>query len=349
MTTSHVLRTDGGGSLGFGHINRCLILADAIRNRGGKPEIVLGSESVNARTHVSRTGHAYRELDSSQAFEATSVLRDAEHAVFDFSHRDTRGRIDDAQRLLAMAYESGARTLLIDAKGAECLSAMAEMKTNILAIPYAGAENEQVLPGAETDVRGLPFFAIDNKFLKLPTASRLIPEKVERILVTAGGSDPVRLTLFFLDVLEEIATPLEVHVVIGPGFDPKLTAEITVQAKNARHQTRLVRAPETLADEIFRADIALSATGLTKYELAYTGTPCVLVSIDENHAIANRPFAALGSSIDMGEISDTNVGAVASELEKLIGDTAARRKLANAGPKAIDGAGAQRLLDLLHG
>ena len=180
-------------------------------------------------------------------------------------------------------------------------------------------------------------------------ASRTVPESVKNILVTAGGSDPVRLTPFFLDVLEEITTPLEVHVVIGPGFDPTLTTEITAQAKNARHETSLIHAPETLADEIFRADIALSASGLTKYELAYAGTPCVLVSIDENHAIANRPFAALGSSVDAGKIGDTSVGAVASEIEKLIGDTAARRRLADAGPKAIDGAGAQRLLDLLHG
>jgi len=267
--------------------------------------------------------------------------------VFDFSHRETRACIDEAQHLLAAARESGARTLLIDAKDAECLSAMTTMETDVLVIPYAGAESQEVLPGAQRDVRGLPFFAIDRAFLTLPVASREVSEVVENVLVTAGGSDPVGLSLFFLDVLDEIAVPLNVRLVVGPGFDPDLTARIETRAQSLSHAVTLVHAPDTLADEIFRTDLALSASGLTKYELAYAGTPCILVSIDKNHAIANRPFAELGSSIDAGGIDDVSVEAVVAEVEKLVSDASLRRRLASAGPRTVDGAGAQRLLDLL--
>jgi len=350
MTTpSHALRTDGGGSLGFGHVNRCLIIADAIRARGGTPELVLGVASAEVLSHVRNAGYACRQLDPAARFDAGQVLLDAHSAVFDFSHRETRAHLANAQDMLRASRAAGARTMLIDAKGEECLSALSAMETDILAIPYAGAESEQVLPGAKVDVRGLQYFALAHEYLDDKHTARDTPEIATKILVTAGGSDPVGLTEFFLDVLDPIHDPLEIRIVIGPGFRSSQAKTIASRAERMPHNTELVNAPENLADEIFRADLALSASGLTKYELAFAGTPSVLLSIDENHDIANRPFAALGSCVDAGRFDAANPVAVRDLVATLIRDPVHRRIMATAGPAAIDGRGTQRLLDLLDG
>jgi len=349
MNASHVLRTDGGGALGFGHVNRCLVLADAIRDRGGSPEIVLGASDAGVRSHIAKSGHSYRQLDPAQMFDREQTLQEAARAIFDFSHTQTRANIEDASSLLLSLNEYGVRTLLIDAKGDECLSSLSTMTVDVLAIPYAGAETQTVLPGTITDVRGPQYFVLNRAFLSRPFEARPAPEVARQILVTAGGSDPTQLTLFFLDVLEKISTSIDVHVVIGPGFSEELTAAIEARAERMPHETLLIYAPDSLADEMFRADLALSASGLTKYELAYSGTPCILLSIDDNHAEANDPFAALGTCHDAGKADDTTVEAVVVEFEKLLGDIECRCNLAAAGRAAVDGQGTQRLLDLLDG
>ena len=349
MTPSHVLRTDGGSTLGFGHINRCLVLADAIQERGGAPEIVLGTASPDAHLHIAEAGHVSRQLDPVKTFDPEQTLRTAAFAIFDFSHRETRSRIEEAKRLLQASQENGTRTLLIDAKDEDCLSALTAMVADILVIPYAGADAEQVIPGAITDVRGLEYFVLDRAYLDRPFTDRPVPETVQNVLVTAGGTDTVGLTSFFLDVLEKITAPLDIHIVIGPGFTSDLTAAIAVRAELMQHKAHLIHAPSNLADEVFRADLALSASGLTKYELAYGGTPSVLVSIDRNHEISNQPFAALGTGLDAGKYGATTVDEVAASVKSLLGDAGRRRALAKAGPAAIDGQGTQRLLDLLNG
>jgi len=350
MTTlSHALRTDGGGSLGFGHVNRCLIIADAIRARGGTPELVLGVAGTEVLSHVRNAGHACRQLDPAARFDASQVLLHAHSVIFDLSHQETRANLASARGMLRESLAAGARTMLIDAKGEECLSALSTMETDILAIPYAGAESEQVLPGATVDVRGLQYFALAHEYLDGTHAVRDTPEIATCILVTAGGSDPVGLTEFFLDVLEPIHDPLEIRVVIGPGFRSSQVITIEALAERMPHDTELVNAPKNLADEIFRADLALSASGLTKYELAFAGTPSVLLSIDENHDIANRPFAMLGSSADAGRLDAANPATVRDLVTTLIHDPVRRHAMASAGQAAIDGCGTQRLLDLLDG
>ena len=92
---------------------------------------------------------------------------------------------------------------------------------------------------------------------------------------------------------------------------------------------------------------ALSASGLTKYELAYTGTPSLLVSIDRNHAVANVPFAALETGHDVGELATVTTRHVAQSLKSLLVDKGRRQAFSIAGRRAVDGLGTQRLLELL--
>lgn len=344
---SHILRTDGGGNIGFGHVKRCLSLADAIRDRGGQPEIVLGTADAQVRTHIDGAGHACRQLDDAAGFDADAIVPGTQRAVFDFSHAATRARIDETQTMFGKLHDRGVQTLLIDAKGTECLCAMRAMTVDILAIPYAGAENEPVLPGAATDVRGLSYFVLGGVYLGRHDGDRRVPKRAETILVTAGGSDPTDLTLLFLDALALLPDPLDVRVVIGPAFPPERAAAVADACRHLVHRTQLVEAPESLSDEMLRADVTLSASGLTKYELAYSGNPAILVSIDENHMAANRPFDALGCALDMGLQAHVSATALADALQSLIEDGPRRQTMADAGPAAIDGHGTQRLLDLL--
>jgi len=344
---SHVLRTDGGGALGFGHVNRCLSLASAIRAHGGAPEIVLGSADSNVLDRIAQAGHATRKLAAAKRYNATETLGGAARAIFDFSHARTHEASREAAVMLGQAHDDGARTLLIDSIGRDCLGALQRLSVDILAIPYAGAEEQDIISGPAIEARGTDFFVLDAGFVEYRSAVEPESHVQPSVLVTAGGSDPAGLTPLFLAALARIATPVDIRVVIGPGFSAELKSKIEQQTAELDHNTTLLAAPVSLTEEIFAADLALSASGLTKYELAYAGTPCILISIDLAHHRANRAFAELGSCLDAGLMSDVTPSQLAAQIETLLKDPEKQQDMATLGRAAVDGKGLQRMLELL--
>jgi spore coat polysaccharide biosynthesis predicted glycosyltransferase SpsG len=89
-------------------------------------------------------------------------------------------------------------------------------------------------------------------------------------------------------------------------------------------------------------DLAIAASGLTKYELAATATPALLFSIDAFHHESNRSFAATETAIDLG--THVTAGKIADEVAQLLRDPKLRTKLSTNGRQTIDGHGVQRLL-----
>lgn len=347
MQYSHILRTDGGRELGFGHVNRCLTMANAIRAGGGAPEIVLGIGDSDVLDRIEKAGQPARQLAPDKRYDAIEMLRGATCAIFDFSHIRTGETAAAAASMLNRVRDSGARSLVIDTIGRDCLGAMQNLTVDILAIPYAGGEQQETLPGPGIEARGPDYFVLDNAFLESRRSKEPTASAKPRVLVTAGGSDPAGLTMLFLASLALVNTPLQLRIVVGPGFASALKSNIEKCAATLSHDVVLLDAPESLVEEIFAADLALSASGLTKYELAFAGTPSILVSIDEEHHAANRAFADLGSCRDAGLMQDVTPGELAALLEDLIHDAGKRHDMAAAGRAAVDGEGLQRLLELL--
>ncbi|GEM_PF-5217310 len=349
MKATHVLRTDGGASLGLGHVARCLTIAKAIRGQGGTPEIALGYSNQQVCSRIKEEGIPFRCVDPKKRFKPQQIMDGTKVVVFDFSHQVTRAHHQEVANIVDVLSQSNIRSVLIDGKGGDCLSALSPMRVDALMIPYAGAEKQKVFPGAKMDARGPHYMILDDTFLKKSTTATVQPSIAQNILVTAGGSDPHNLTLFFMKVLAKVTTHPRVRIVIGPSFSRDLTQSISSAAHKVGYPTTLVRAPGTLAHEIWAADLALSASGLTKYELAFCGTPSVLISIDANHAEANLPFTRMGTCYDAGRLDMANIDSVAKVVEELILSKERRCKLAMAGIAAVDGHGIKRLMGLING
>ena len=172
----------------------------------------------------------------------------------------------------------------------------------------------------------------------------------DRIRVTAGGSDPAGITAHMLAALHRVDDRrLDLRVVVGPIFSAEAIAEIEELALRSRHRCTLLRAPASLADQMFWCDLAIAASGLTKYELAASGTPALLVSIDAIHAAYNAPFAVLGTSWHLGVAAEVDAFEAASKIMELLDDVATREKQSEAGRLLLDGLGARRIVGLLSG
>ena len=226
MSITHVIRTDSGKQIGFGHLKRCLTLADAIRERKGVPKIVLGQADRNTISIVQNSKHIWGQLNQADQFDLPPIMGEAKMIILDLSHKQTLPRAESIAQLLRQAKKSGAKTLLIDSLGTECLSASSQMEADALVIPYAGGEEQITLPGPEIQAKGVKFFLINPNFTQIATRKRLFPNVANQLLITAGGSDPYELTLTFIRAVQHLSEELTIRVVLGPNFGDTLIKTI---------------------------------------------------------------------------------------------------------------------------
>lgn len=137
----------------------------------------------------------------------------------------------------------------------------------------------------------------------------------ERALVTMGGSDIQYTTPELIPAFA--GTNIVVDVIIGPGFDDENVDEIERVAANTDANIQLLHNPPDLAERMLQADIAVSATGSTSYELLALATPTIGIPqadnqipiaevLDERGAMVHLPGAEIGR---LGETVETLVAA----------------------------------------
>jgi len=188
-------------------------------------------------------------------------------------------------------------------------------------------------------LRGPEYALLGVEYANLP--SRIQRTCANRVLVSCGGSDPNGYTLSVLLGLEAVPQALDIHVIAGPLSYSDLHTEVKNVATRSRHRITLLTAPLSLLNEMIWCDLAICASGLTKYELAASATPALLFSIDAHHDCVNRPFISMQTAIDLGV--GVSSERIARETSRLLGSVDLRRTMAKCGRMLIDGGGTERL------
>lgn len=339
--------TIAGADIGYGHLRRCISLADCARHQNiGSSFLLFGDEGMLQRIECagySGTVQPCSNLAGQGAGVAESRVETFDAVVVDFAHPVVFRNIDGVLKLLHYLCNHAQTMMVIDALGEQALAPqMPDMPADVLVAPYVGAAEIENSTSWRT-LAGPEYAVLAPVYADLPP--RDVREHADRVLVSYGGADPRRLTLLALDGLEQIHPELAVRVVVGPLFSRDLIDDLAARAAGSRHAIELIHAPEGLAEHMLWCDLGVAASGLIKYELAASSTPAVLMSIDRSHDVVNRQFARMGSVIDLGvESSAQSVAGVVSEL---LGDREARSAMAEAGRRLIDGKGANRLISYL--
>jgi UDP-2,4-diacetamido-2,4,6-trideoxy-beta-L-altropyranose hydrolase len=105
--------------------------------------------------------------------------------------------------------------------------------------------------------------------------------------------------------------------------------------------------PAGLAERIAWADLAVSAAGVTAYELACAGVPALVLAVADNQARVASAFDARGLAIGLDARDRLPEGEPAASVGRLA-DAGLRARLAAAGPAVVDGYGACRARDALR-
>jgi len=315
--------TEGGENIGFGHITRCLALAEAFEEKGVIPEFfVHGDKSAEFLLK----GKKYRIIDWIKRQQYVLNLINSQDLTIVDSYISDSSFYENLSR-----KRSG--SLYIDDNARIPYPCGYVVNGNIYGekLKYKRKQNSRYLLG--------PRYAILRKSFWGAMKYR-IRKKINNILITFGGADPKNLTPKVLESIIDNYPDIHKRILIGPGFK-----NIKQIQRVADKKTHCIYNPDVkkIKKIMMLSDICISAGGQTLYELARIGIPTIAVAVGENQFNNVKEWERTGIIKYAGKWKDKSiVSKILQGFESYI-PYEKRVVCQDKGAGVIDGKGAKRI------
>jgi spore coat polysaccharide biosynthesis protein SpsF len=321
-----LIRCDGGGKFGYGHVKRMVSLARALRDRESIGAVFAVNGTVDALAPIRRAGFEAQLLSGGDHLAEMVTRLAPQLLLLDCREGPSRAELDRLARsvmVTAVIDDGSERRLAAD-------FAYYPPVPQVMALDWTGARTVPRI-GWEWCLTGLnPHLTPARALASRPT-----------LLVAMGGSDPHGLTLTAARALAGIDPALRLRFVIGAGMADGDKVAAAIVALSDRYET--VEHADDLALEYAHADLGLCAFGVTACEMAAFGVPALYLALTEDHAASARAFEAAGMGQLLGLAASVTAEDMAGAVSGLLQDAPRRRQMRKAGLSLMDGEGAGRI------
>jgi UDP-2,4-diacetamido-2,4,6-trideoxy-beta-L-altropyranose hydrolase len=303
------IRTTSGRAIGFGHLRRCLTLAEELRARGHQPALWLTGDPSGLELAAPIPAQL---TDGEVDLSGVDWLVVDDYAVGEEALARLHGRV---------------RLAVVDDLADRRLDADVILNGNA----NAGELRYRVPPACR--------LLLGPRYTLLRAAfrghARAPAGDLRRVLVMMGGSDARGLTARAARACLEALPQVAVDAVIGP----------LAEAGPMPAGVNVLRAPSDLPSLMAAADLAVSAGGQTNYELAAMGLPALSLCVADNQ---RGNLDALSRVPTLRALFDDDDRALREALAELARDRDLRQKMSDAGRSLVDGLGAARVAEALE-
>ncbi|MBI4442278.1 MAG: UDP-2,4-diacetamido-2,4,6-trideoxy-beta-L-altropyranose hydrolase [Acidobacteria bacterium] len=317
-----VIRADASPDIGIGHVMRCLALAQAWQDLGGRATFAMALGASASEGRLSAEGMKVVQL----------AVRS--------------GSAEDAKETAGLARTQGAAWVVLDGYdfGADCQRAIKESGLRLLCIDdnghaghyYADLVLNQNLHADESFysnrepytrlLLGSRYVLLRREFLKWRGWERPTPLVARKVLVTLGGGDPENVTLKVIQALQQVQDDgLEARVVVGP-TNPhmeQLRSMIRPLGGSIRLETNVCSMPDCIA----WADLAIAGAGCTLWELLFMRTPTLALIMADNQRLAAEEIGRQGLAEILGRANTLSLVDLAAAIRSLAINTSQRTAL----------------------
>jgi UDP-2,4-diacetamido-2,4,6-trideoxy-beta-L-altropyranose hydrolase len=331
-----IFRADGNREIGMGHIVRCLALADGLRDSESLLEILFITRHEEGKRAIEERSYRVIAAGDDEIARIGSLADKETLLITDFLDTDFAyiSRIKEITNLKLICIDNNTHLKKIDADV---------------------VINANVFDKDETKTIGLTRYYLGPKYMILRKEFELahqegkkIEDNVGTILVVSGGADfsGHSLILDSVRALNKIGEEVDIHLIVGPAFPYKNQLN-GLLSKTNRHFYVSCN-PPNLVDIMKSADIAITAAGITLYELATLGIPPIAVpqvTPKTNHQedIASA-FERHGACLNLGHIPSSEL--IYEKTMMLMEDKSLREYLSGNGKALVDGEGLGRAISL---
>jgi UDP-2,4-diacetamido-2,4,6-trideoxy-beta-L-altropyranose hydrolase len=338
-----LIRADANVEIGTGHVMRCLALAQAWQDRGGDVVFAMAESNAGIDERLRSEQARITKLDAipGSVDDAAETARLARSLQASWTVVDGY-RFDSAHQ--CFLKDEGLKLLVLDDYGhAHHYWADVVLNQNISA-------NESMYASREKHTRlclGLEYVLLRREFKPRRNWKREISLVAKKVLVTMGGSDPENVTSTILRAMRQVDIDgLELMVIVGGGNPHGESLE-----KEAAHSGAAVSLRRNVANfpELMSwADIAISASGSTCWELCFLGLPAALIDLAANQRSIARALDQDGISVHLGSSHALSGDEIAAKVKALLLSHSTRGAMSEQARGLVDGRGADRIVSILQ-
>lgn len=348
MTAASLLiRADASVAMGTGHVMRCLALAQAWQDAGGRVVFAMAETTLAIQARLA--------IESCNVLCVSAGARDG-------------GDAEDARQTISLARERQAEWIVVDGYqfNADYQRAIKAAGFKLLFLDDFGhahhycadivlnqnvCASESLYQDRQPETRlllGPRYSLLRREFSAWRDWQRVIAPQGHRILVIMGGSDPENVTARAMEALSLLRLEnFEATVVVG-GSNPNLKL-LERAAEQASARIRICGGVSNIAELMAWADVAVSAAGSICWELCLLALPALLIDVASNQTAVAHELQRLGCALHLGGSRDVSAQKIAEELARLLRSEEERRSLSCRARGLVDGRGAGRVMTALRG
>lgn len=334
------IRTDANETIATGHVVRCLAIAEALKKMGEDPLFISADDFPRTLIEQSEYEFVALQSDWKHMEGEAGYLR----AVVDRYHIGIL--LVDSYYVTKAYFEkihTFARVMYIDDLGKDVYDVDAVV---CYANYYKDLEFEERYPSEVKLLLGTDYTPLRNRFSVLPPKE--ISMELKKLLILSGGTDPYDFLWNFSkrivgSSLHEILE--EIHIICG-SYYKKYDELLEKFAGNSKlHFHKAVADMETYMQS---ADAAVTAAGVTSYELCAVGVPAITYIMADNQQKNAESFHKDGIMEYAGDLRcEPVLERIIELLDGKYQDCLYRRKISEAMQQKVDGKGAWRIAEKL--
>jgi len=326
----------------MGHLMRCLDFASYASKNSVNPIFLTSASSAKERIDtkgfecilISKNYiHALQEIKSIKISYSSKVM------LLDINYCSTVEQMHEYFDFLQELKTLDLFLITFEDLSSEVFPA------DIVIIPYVGIELLKVQKKPRSQyLLGPKFFPVREEFLNV--TKKQSPKNVENILVTMGGCDPNQITIKVVKALSKLNHNIHAVVVLG-NLSQISDDQIHVLLNNFVGSFQVIRDVQNMAELMNQSQLAITNSGLTKYEMAHMGVPAIAISNNRKHANLMDDFANYGTVVHLGNNEDVTAENILGAVTALVKDEIKRVKMSNAGKQLVDGKGIERIFNCI--
>lgn len=321
-----IFKTDASINIGFGHLRRCVTLAKQLLKQGCLVHFLINNNhaAINFLKQECLEYNIVSESDNENFIETQNKIEQLGAVILVVD--SYRVQLEELHKITIP------KVYLDDLGTTDCVF-------DLIVNPSIFLKQDEM-----KDPRFLygPRYALLREEFSRKIAKK-VSDKVEKVLLTLGGSDPNNHTLQLLQCMHNKCPELEIVTILGPFFTEEVKKEI-VNYVIGKETITIEDSPGSLPLLMSEADLVVSAGGQTTYELAALGCPAIILSVADNQASNIEMFTKSGALCFIGSIDQESIEQVFSNtLSDLLSDKNKREAMSEAAMQLVDGFGAQRV------
>ena len=172
-------------------------------------------------------------------------------------------------------------------------------------------------------------------------------KKIKNIMISMGGSDPNKITIKVIKILNKVDFRIKLNIVIGKLSKINIK-QIRKVLTNKIINYKIYKNQNNLNKVMMLSDILVTNSGTTKFEATLMRLPSIIIANDKDTIENQIAFAKRKTSIYLGYYKSNRILYLSKLISKLRNNIIELIEMQNRSKKFLDHRGAARIKNIIY-